>query len=66
MLCQNDMVMTWTSAHCEFGVETLFFNIGEFLIATQRAFCAHFMLHWNDIVTAWTGAHCVFAVEMFF
>ena len=41
--------MAWTGAHHAFAVE-MFYKIGESIIATQRAFCAHFMLHWNDAV----------------
>ena len=40
--------MAWTGAHCAFAVET--FKTGESVIATQRAFCAHFILCQNDPV----------------
>ena len=42
-------MMTWTGAHCAFAVEMLF-KTGEFVIATQRAFCVHSMLRQNDAV----------------
>ena len=35
--------MVWIGAHHTFAVET-FLKTGEFIIATQRAFYAHFML----------------------
>ena len=41
--------MAWTDAQSIFAVE-IFFKIGESVIATQRAFYAHFMLHQNDAV----------------
>ena len=40
--------MAWTGAHCVFAVEM--FKTGESVIAMQRVFLAHFMLHWNDAV----------------
>ena len=39
--------MAWTSAYCAFAVE-IFFETGESVITTQRAFCACFMLCQND------------------
>lgn len=40
--------MAWTCAHRAFAIETFFLKNGESVIATQRAFRAHFMLHRND------------------
>ena len=43
--------MATTVAHLAFAVETLFFfQIGESVIATQRAFPALFLLYRNDAV----------------
>ena len=39
----------WTSAHSMFAVKTIFKN-GETVIATQRAFCACFILRQNNII----------------
>ena len=41
--------MAWTDKYWVFAVET-FFKAGESVIATQKAFHDHFMLHWNDAV----------------
>ena len=41
--------MSWTGAHQAFTVKMVF-KIGECVIAAQRAFHAHFMLHLNDTV----------------
>ena len=40
--------MAWTGAHCAFAVEV--FKTGESVIAMNRAFHAHFMLHQNDAI----------------
>ena len=39
----------WIGAHCAFAVKT-FFESGERVIVSRRAFHVHFMLHWNDSV----------------
>ena len=39
------MIMIWTGVYHAFAVES-----SESVIATQRAFCAHFMLCQNDAV----------------
>ena len=39
--------MAWTGAHSAFDIE-MFLKTGESVIATQRAFLAHFILRRND------------------
>ena len=42
--------MDWTGVHIAFPAETFFFKTGESVIATQSAFCVHFVLHRNEAV----------------
>ena len=42
--------MVWTGAYCKFAVET-FLKTGESIIATKRAFRAHFILCRSDAVS---------------
>ena len=42
-------IIDWAGVHHVFTIET-FFKIGESIITTQKAFHAHFKLHWNDAV----------------
>ena len=44
------MIMIWTGTHGAFVVETFFCKTVECVIATHKAFCIYFMLHWNDAV----------------
>ena len=41
--------MAWTGDHRVFAIERVL-KSGEFVIATQKIFRAHFMLHRNDNV----------------
>ena len=41
--------MAWISAHSAFVVETSL-KTGESVIAMQKTFGVHFMLHWNDVI----------------
>ena len=44
------MIMVGTSAHRAFAVVTFFLKIGESVIAMQKAFLDHYMLHRKDAV----------------
>ena len=39
-----DMIRALTGAQCAFAVK-MFYKTGEFIIDTERAFYAHFMIH---------------------
>ena len=57
------MIMVLTDAQYVFAGE-IFYKTDESVIAIERAFHAHFILHWMDrIIMVWTGVQHVFAGE---